>query len=203
MKRFDHNSCYIPQNLNLALSIAALPLLLTYTISNAKAAGTPLMVQGIQFGDLAPGRAIVWSRSDRPARMVVEYAFNEQFTKSRIVRGPYALEASDFTARQDLVGLPDGKDVFVKVWFEDLTNARNKSLPVIGHFHTIGKQESIRFVWGGDISGQGWGINEAFGGMKIYEAMRQVEPQFFISNGDNVYSDGPIPESKLAENGQV
>jgi hypothetical protein len=49
MKRFDHNSCYIPQNLNLALSIAALPLLLTYTISNAKAAETPLMEQGIQL----------------------------------------------------------------------------------------------------------------------------------------------------------
>lgn len=204
MKRFDQNSCCIPQCLNLATSIAALPLMMTLTIPNAVAAvDVPVMEQGIQFGDLAPGRAIVWSRADRPARMMVEYAFNEQFTNSQIIRGPYALEASDFTARQDLTGLPEGKDVYVNVWFEDLTNSRSKSTPITGHFHTIGKRDDIRFVWGGDTAGQGWGINEAFGGMKIYEAMRQVEPQFFIQSGDSVYSDGPIPESKPAENGQV
>jgi alkaline phosphatase D len=31
----------------------------------------------------------------------------------------------------------------------------------------------LRFLWGGDTAGQGWGINPGFGGMKIYEAMRQ------------------------------
>ncbi|WP_434149476.1 alkaline phosphatase D family protein [Methylocaldum gracile subsp. desertum] len=163
----------------------------------------PQMEQGIQFGDVGEGRAIVWSRCDRPARMWVEYAFNEQFTDSKVIRGPHALEVSDFTVRQDLVGLPSGKDVYVKVWFEDLTNARNKSEPVIGRFHTVGKHEDIRFVWGGDTAGQGWGINEAFGGMRIYEAMRQVKPQFFIQSGDSVYSDGPIEASKPAENGQI
>ncbi len=199
MKTCNPNSYPNPK----CLTFAALPLLLACTIPNAVAADVPLMEQGIQFGDLAPGRAIVWSRSDRPARMMVQYAFNEQFTHAKTIVGPYAFEGNDFTARQDLVRLPEGKDVFVKVWFEDLTNAHGKSEPILGHFHTIGKQESIRFVWGGDISGQGWGINEAFGGMKIYEAMRQVEPQFYISSGDNVYSDGPIPESKPAENGQI
>lgn len=39
--------------------------------------------------------------------------------------------------------------------------------------------------------------------MKIYEAMRQVEPQYFIQSDDNVYSDGPILACKPVENGQV
>lgn len=43
--------------------------------------------------------------------MMVEYAFNEQFTDATSIRGPYAMEDTDFTARQDLVGLPEGKDV--------------------------------------------------------------------------------------------
>jgi alkaline phosphatase D len=203
MKRLNLYPCYISKVLRYTTGIVVLPLI-TASIPNALAAvNAPLMEQGIQFGDLAPGRAIVWSRSDRPARMMVQYAFNQQFTQAKTIVGPYAVEGNDFTARQDLVGLPDGKDVFVKVWFEDLTNARTKSEPVIGHFHTIGKRDDIRFVWGGDTAGQGWGINEAFGGMKIYEAMRQVEPQFFIQSGDSVYSDGPIPESKPAENGQI
>jgi alkaline phosphatase D len=135
--------------------------------------------------------------------MLIKYAFNEQFTNAKTIRGPYAEEGNDFTTRQDLVDLPDGKDVFVEVWYEDLTNARVKSESVMGHFHTIGKHDDIHFVWGGNISGQGWGINEAFGGMKIYEAMRQVKPQFYISSGDNVYSDGTIPDSKVAEDGRL
>ena len=201
MKRVDKNSFKNQER----LSMTALPLFLALAATNMATAddGVPLMEQGIQFGDLAPGRAIVWSRTDRPARMMVEYALNEQFDDSRIIRGPYAFESTDFTARQDLVGLPQGSDVFVKVWFEDLTNAHAKSEPVAGHFHTIGERDNIRFVWGGDTSGQGWGINEAFGGMKIYEAMRQVEPQFFIQSGDNIYSDGPIPPSRPAEDGKI
>jgi len=204
MKRLNQNPGKVPQHLSLAVGLAALPLFLALSVTNVLAASdVPLMEQGIQFGDLAPGRAIVWSRVDRPARMMVEYAFNEQFDNSKIIRGPYALEASDFTARQDLAGLPEGSEVFVKVWFQDLTNARVKSEPVTGHFSTIGKRDNIRFVWGGDTAGQGWGINESFGGMKIYEAMRQVEPQFFIQSGDNIYSDGPIVASKAAENGRI
>nr|WP_228720002.1 alkaline phosphatase D family protein [Methylococcus geothermalis] len=163
----------------------------------------PQVEQGIQIGDPAPGKAVIWSRSDRPARMMVEYAFSPDFSDAKVIRGPYALESTDYTARQDLVGLPAGKDVHVKVWFEDLTNARGQSEPVIGHFHTIGKRDDIRFVWGGDTAGQGWGINPSFGGMKIYEAMRQVKPHFFIHSGDNVYSDGIIKPEVSAENGQV
>ena len=185
------------------MSVLALPLLFALSIEAAFATEKPLLEQGIQIGDLAQGRAIVWSRSDRPARMMLKYAFNDKFQNAHVIRGPYALESNDFTARQDLVNLPDGTEVYVKVWFEDLTNARNKSEEISGHFRTIGKREDIHFVWGGDTAGQGWGINEAFGGMKIFETMRQVQPQFFIQSGDSVYSDNPIPESKEAENGQI
>ena len=204
MHSYDDKALVLPDK-STAIRTTLSALLLAFSTSALMAAegSAPVMEQGIQIGDLAPGRAIVWSRADRPARMMVEYAFNEEFTDSVVVRGPYALDVSDYTARQDLVGLPEGRDVFVKVWFEDLTNARLRSEPVNGRFHTIGRRDDIRFVWGGDTAGQGWGINQSFGGMKIYETMRQVQPQFFIQSGDNVYSDGPIPESKPAENGQV
>jgi alkaline phosphatase D len=149
------------------------------------AVATPIIEQGIQSGDVTEGRAIIWSRADRPSRMMVEYAFDSNFSNPITVRGPYATPESDFTAKQDLTDLPRGKDIHVKVWFEDLTNDRSQSEPVTGHFHTVGKHDDIRFVWGGDTAGQGWGINAAFGGRKIYEAMRQTEPEFFIQSGDN------------------
>lgn len=184
------------------IAAACATALLLSAVSSTFAA-PPIMEQGIQIGDVTSGRATIWSRADHAARMWVEYAFNPEFANSTKVRGPYALATSDFTARQDLVNLPDGSDVYIKVWFEDLSNAREVSEPVMGHFHTIGKHENVRFVWGGDTAGQGWGINESFGGMKIYEAMRQVQPQFFIQSGDSIYADGIIKPEQLAENGQI
>ncbi|PPD22738.1 MAG: alkaline phosphatase [Methylomonas sp.] len=193
MKYFKHN-CSL---LVLLLSLVFLPL--NIQADNNK----PLMPQGIQIGDVTPNSAIIWSRSNQPARLLVGYADNPEFDGEIIVRGPTALDNSDFTARLDLTGLPEGRDIYLKVWFEGLTNARLQSEPVYGRFHTIGKHDSIRFVWGGDIAGQGWGINPGFGGMKIYEAMRQTQPHFFLESGDSVYSDAPIPESKTAENGRI
>jgi alkaline phosphatase D len=70
------------------------------------------------------------------------------------------------------------------------------------HKHNGPTDQPLRFVWGGDTAGQGWGINQAFGGMKIYEAMRQRQPRFFIHSGDTIYADGPIREQVTAENGQ-
>jgi alkaline phosphatase D len=163
----------------------------------------PRMSEGIQFGDQGLGRTLVWSRADRPSRMFVQYALDESFRGARTLVGPHALDLTDYTARLDLTNLPANRDVFVKVWFEDLTNARARSEPVTGQFRTPGLARDIRFVWGGDTAGQGWGINESFGGMKIYEAMRRAEPDFFIHSGDTIYADGPIAESVTAEDGRL
>lgn len=164
----------------------------------------PVAAQGLQFGDPRPGAAMVWSRSDRPARMIVEWSLDEHFARAVRVPGPYALEPSDYTARQDLTGLPAGRDVFVRVSFQSLDDARALSEPVLGRLRTPAEDGGdIRFVWGGDTAGQGWGINPGFGGMRIYEAMRRRQPQFFIHSGDTNYADGPIAASVAAEGGRV
>ncbi len=165
----------------------------------------PLLEQGIQFGDVTANRGIVWSRSDRPARMIVEYSYDENFSRSRVITGPFALADTDYTARIDLTGLRADREVFVRVNFQGLTNERIFSAPYEGHFITAPNYSSrdIHFLWGGDTAGQGWGINPDFGGMRIYETMRQENPDFFIHCGDNVYADGPISEIKTAEDGLI
>ena len=72
-------------------------------------AGRPVVSHGLQIGDvLAIGR---WSGAGRtgPARLIVEWSRHESFARRRRMRGPHALEVSDFTARVDLTGLPDGE----------------------------------------------------------------------------------------------
>ncbi|MEW6025606.1 MAG: alkaline phosphatase D family protein [Pseudomonadota bacterium] len=164
----------------------------------------PQLAQGIQIGDVRAGRALIWSRADRPARMWVEYDFDPSFANAVRIRGPHALETTDYTARLDLTGLPADRYVFVRVRFQDLSSDRVMSEPAMGHFRTApDSARDIRFLWSGDTAGQGWGINPDFGGMRIYESMRQTRPDFFIHSGDNIYADGPIPAFKPAENGRV
>jgi len=158
------------------------------------------MPQGVAVGDVAGGRAIVWSRCNRPARMFVEYSTTDRFTDTRRVRGPAALESSDFTARTVLTGLPQGQRVFYRVLFQDLADLRGWSEPAPGSFTTgaAAGERDVTLAWSADTVGQGWGINLEWGGLRLYESMRAAQPDVFIHVGDTIYSDQPVqPEVKL------
>jgi len=160
----------------------------------------PTFPSGVQSGDVLADRGIVWARSDRAARMWVEWSTTASFAQVNRLRGPHALEATDYCARIDLGGLPAGQDIFYRVQWEDLAGG-GLSEAQSGHFRTApSSPRDVRFLWSGDTVGQGWGISDDFGGMKIYEAMRQRNPDFFIHCGDTIYADGPIlAEVKLAD----
>ena len=163
----------------------------------------PQLTDGVQSGDLLGDRAMVWSRSDRPARMVVEWDTTSMFRNPRRLVSPLADQRSDFTARVELSGLPTDQAIFYRVHFEGAQSGV-ASEPWFGHLRSVPQQRrDIRFVWGGDTVGQGFGINPDIGGMRIYEAMRLRLPDFFIHSGDTIYADGPVPASLPTENGRV
>ena len=166
----------------------------------------PQMPHGIQSGDPKADGAVIWTRSDRPARLWLDWSTTASFANATRVRGPHMLEDTDFTGRVDLSGLPAGQEIFYRVVLQDLHNERVLSEAMQGHLRlppaaTAGRaSRDVRFVWSGDTAGQGWGINEAWGGMKIYEQMRKTNPDFFLHSGDTVYADGPISaQVKLAD----
>jgi alkaline phosphatase D len=168
----------------------------------------PVALFGAQCGDVTAGRAMIWSRSDKAARMIVEYSTTESFQNPQRVIGPAAIESSDFTARVDLANLPAGQKIFYRVLFQSLDDARALSEPVAGSFLTIpNDKRDVNFVWGGDVCGQGWGINPEFGGMKIYESMRRsnsgAQPDFFIHSGDTIYADGVISAEVKLDDGSI
>jgi alkaline phosphatase D len=162
----------------------------------------PQLPGGVMSGDVTATSGIVWSRADRPSRMIVEYSTSERFQTFERRIGPAALESSDFTARIDLTGLPPGADLYYRVRFQDLANEKALSEPVTGRLRTaaVSPAKPVTFVFSGDEAGQGWGINERFGGYRVYEAMRRESPDFFIHSGDQIYADGPIQsEVKLPD----
>lgn len=147
---------------------------------------------------------MIWSRSDRPARLIVEWSTTEAFRDPKRVLGSHAIEVTDFTARIDLRDLPSDQQIFYRVLFQSLADGKTLSEPVIGRFRTApSKPRNLRFVWSGDTAGQGFGINPDWGGMRTYETMRRREPDFFIHSGDTVYADGPIPPEVKLPDGSV
>ncbi len=170
----------------------------------SRAASRPQITHGVQSGDPGAGGAVIWSRADRPARMVVEVATRESFADARRLVGPAALEAGDYTAKMRLGDLPAGQQVFYRVAFEDLAEPTLLSEPVEGRFRTApGDRRSVRFVWTGDTAGQGWGIDRERGGMTGYAAMLAQNPDFFINSGDTIYADGPLQAEVALPDGGV
>ncbi|MDP9791495.1 alkaline phosphatase D [Catenuloplanes nepalensis] len=163
--------------------------------------GRPVLTHGVQSGDATANSAIVWTRSDRAGRMLVEVSRRPDFRGARLVRGPVLGAGSDFTGKVRLSDLPSGEKIFYRVRVE---GDRQASAPLTGALTTAPTgRDDLRFVWTGDVAGQGWGINPAFGGMRIFDSMRARKPDFFLHSGDTVYADGPITESVTLPDGTV
>ncbi|MFO6463794.1 alkaline phosphatase D family protein [Jannaschia sp. KMU-145] len=175
-------------------SVLAMPSLV-------RAAGRPIVTHGVQSGDIAHDGAVIWSRADREARMVVEWATTDDFTDAHRVQ-PLDLGApTDLSGKLALTGLPSDQDIHYRVTMLDLVDLNAASEPVVGRFRTAPHAaRDIRFVWSGDTAGQGWGIDTDRGGMKTYATMARHQPDFMIHSGDTIYADGPLqPTVELAD----
>ena len=163
----------------------------------------PQWPSGVQTGDPWPTRAMLWGRSDRDARLQVEWDTTDRFRNARRITGPVATSDGAFTTHLDLTGLPPGETIFYRARYESLSSPGALSEPVVGHFRTpslaaASPTRPVRVAWSGDMVGQGWGIDTSRGGIRMYDALRRAEPDVFVHSGDNIYADGPLlPEVKL------
>ncbi|MBT2409740.1 alkaline phosphatase D family protein [Streptomyces sp. ISL-12] len=167
--------------------------------------GRPGAGWGVQAGDVSAHSGLVWVRSDRPARMIVETSATESFRNPRRWRGPLLGSGTDFTGTTRLSGLPAGEQIHYRVLLADPDDPRRTGEPVTGTFRTASdsRRDGVRFVWSGDQAGQGWGINPDIGGYRIYDAMGKLDPDFFLCSGDNIYADGPIPSTQALPDGSA
>jgi alkaline phosphatase D len=169
----------------------------------SRAPDRPITTHGVASGDVSLDSGVVWARADRPARMLVEVSTTDRFRT--IINAAFvdALPETDFTAKVLVEGLPQDQDIFYRVSFADHSSPDIVGEPQVGHFRTApSSRHSISFVWSGDTAGQGWGIDEARGGMRTYATMLKAHPDFFIHSGDSIYADCPIPSRQKLPNGQ-
>jgi alkaline phosphatase D len=170
-------------------------------VPSDKARPVPL---GVQTGDPTPGGVVVWSKCDRPARMIVEWSTSETLKDARRIEGPLAVAEGDYTARVELGELPPGRPIHYRMVFEAEGDRRAKSEPVVGSFRTPpGEGQGVVLAWSGDTAGQGYGIDVARGGMKTYASMLAANPDVFLHSGDRIYADNPIPPEIKLDDGTV
>jgi len=159
---------------------------------------------GVQIGDLRGDSAVIWSRTDRDARMRVRWSTAPDFSSIGGEHQLHTLQDTDHTGKVLISNLPAGSDIHYTVDFLDLADYRSRSEPVQGSFRTPPEGDrDIRFLWSGDTVGQGWGINPDIGGMPIYRRMAGLEPDFFIHSGDAIYADNPLSARVELDDGQV
>jgi alkaline phosphatase D len=169
----------------------------------------PATAHGAMVGDVAGERAIVWSRTDRPAWMVVVWSTRASFADARRLVGPAALPETGFTARVDLQGLPADQTIAYRVLFQDLADLKTWSLPAQGRFRSapagrgLEAVRDVRLAWSADTVGQGWGIDLARGGLRTYETMRRLAPDLFVHCGDTIYADNPLAAEVPLDDGSV
>ncbi len=159
----------------------------------------PQITGGVMTGDVSADSAFLWSRSDRPALMRVRWKARAGPDRGEL-RGPVASHATDLTAQVGLTGLPPDADIVYEIRFEDVHNGK-LSEPATGTFRTAPvSRRTVRMHWGGDLCGQGWGIDPARGGYRIFDTMRARDPDFLLFSGDRIYADGPLkPEITLPD----
>ncbi|MBL7501723.1 alkaline phosphatase D family protein [Frankia sp. CNm7] len=164
----------------------------------------PAFTSGVQSADVTSRGGLIWARADRAAEMVVEVSTRPDFKSVRRAGVRKLTAARDFTGVVELNGLPAGSEVYYRVRLNAADNPSRAGATLTGRLNTAPEKPSdVSFVWTGDVAGQGWGINPEFGGMKIFEAMRKVRPDFALSSGDNIYADGPLAETVALPDGSV
>ncbi|QWQ44817.1 alkaline phosphatase D family protein [Streptomyces sp. YPW6] len=189
----------------IAPAALALPPAAASAAPALRLSGRPEASWGVQVGGVTSSSALLWVRSDRPARMLVETSATESFRRVRRWHGPALGPGGDFTGTTPLYGLPPGEQVHYRVTLADPADPRRTGKPVYGTFRTAParRRSGVRFLWSGDIAGQGWGINPDIGGYRVYEEMRRLDPDFFLCSGDSVYADGPLEESVTLPDGRI
>ena len=168
----------------------------------SRASSRPIFTHGVQSGDVTTSSGMIWTRTDRPAKVLMEVWTTESFQNARQLAPLTAMPSHDYAVKRMVEDLPADQEVFYRFTAVDLADVNGVSEPISGRFRTApASRRSVRFAWSGDTAGQGWGIDEQ--GMRTYATINQHEPDFFLHSGDTIYADGPMQEEVDLKDGTM
>lgn len=141
--------------------------------------------QGVASGDVTPWMAVLWTRTDQPAELVVEVARDSSFQDIVLEQAASAGEATDFTVKVMVGPLEPGRLYFYRF-------RQGSSVSDTGRFRTAPlphESRNVRFVISGDSDGTRVNGVPPYNNFEVFDQAREEEPDFFIYLGDTIYAD--------------
>jgi phosphodiesterase/alkaline phosphatase D-like protein len=172
----------------LALPVLA-AVVLALTPATASSRG---FSYGVTAGEVTSSSAILWTRSDRAARVVLQVSSSKRFKRRRTKS--YRLRArtrNDLTVQRRVTRLKAGKRYYFR-----FLRGRNRSAR--GTFRTAPKASStatVKFGWTGDTdaSSAPGQTQPYWNNFDVFRRMQAERSDFNIHFGDTIYSDSEVP----------
>lgn len=156
----------------------------------------PRLTHGQASGDVTAVTAIIWGRTDKPALMQVEYSTTSDFADSRRSETLTLSANDDFTGKITLVDLTPRTRYFYRIRLAEVGDPSRESVGETGTFVTAPAEDEraeVTFAYSGDSG-------EQYQPFRVFEAMAETPPDFFLYLGDTIYSDqGPAPARTVEE----
>ncbi len=151
---------------------------------------------GIASGDITSNSAVLWSKSNSTSRMNIEYSLDPNF--SNYTHNNILVDhTSEYSGHYKLTGLMPNSTYYYKIWFSDTYNPSIVSQKLVGKFKTApltDDEETVTFAVGGDLGGQGY-CRKTNIGYHIFSVIKEINPDFFVANGDMIYADDTCPHN--------
>lgn len=80
----------------------------------SRASQRPAFTHGVQSGDVDASSGMVWTRTDRPSRVMFEVSSTENFANATRLAPLDTSPASDFTVKRLLTDLASDQDIFYR-----------------------------------------------------------------------------------------
>jgi alkaline phosphatase D len=169
---------------------------------------------GVASGDVTQTSAVLWTRAVPigPAVNVTVDVWKEEdcLTGQKVfkskVKAPLA--ANDYTIKIDAVGLKPGNDPDISAGGEYCYRFRRggEAFSPVGHFKTPPAEDTaadVHLTYDGDQDGTGTFASPCCGTMPALLQTRLANGDFYVANGDNIYSDSSFrtggPATTLSE----
>ncbi len=164
----------------------------------------PRVTHGVAVGEVGAKRAVIWSRTDRQARMRLELRLGDAPEAPPVFAGELPVDGeTDFTGRFALEDLTPATRYQAVVWFAEAAGPAGP--PETATFRTAPAPSAaapVRLVWGGDLAGQGI-CRDARDGFPIFSRILAERPDVFVGLGDMIYADdvchpvGPLGNAQV------
>ena len=169
---------------------------LAYSFNTAQAKQNDITItHGIASGDVTNHSAVIWSKSNTDSIMHTKYDTNPNFINPNISnRIQHVNNSIDYSGVVKLDNLKPNTQYYYQVWFSHPDNKSNNvsQLSIKGLFRTAtdSTHQKISLVL---LSMVIWAdqniVKDLILGYTIFSVIRDLSPDFFIFNGDQIYAD--------------